>query len=205
MSTPTLTARAAASLRSAAKSWVTRLRTALASLTTKPSNPQVSRNTSVNSHRLPDAGYSVQIHVGGHHIARAGVDRSFERWKVCVPEFGVGQVDLVVVAPTERGAVTGEVLGPGNDAFRRAHLTALEATNLGDGHGSAEVRIFAGALDDPTPPWITSNVDHRRERPVNADGARFAGGDRLAPFDGVGIPGGRHRNRHRQESCGARE
>ena len=39
-----------------AKPWVTRFRTALASLTTKPSKPQVSRSTSVNSHSFPVAG-----------------------------------------------------------------------------------------------------------------------------------------------------
>ena len=55
-STPTLTPRAAASGRSTAKPCVTRLRTAFASLTTKPSNPHCPRSTSVNSQRLPDAG-----------------------------------------------------------------------------------------------------------------------------------------------------
>ena len=55
-STPTESARAPASVRSAAKWWVSRFRTALASLTTKPSKPQVSRRTSVKSQWLPDAG-----------------------------------------------------------------------------------------------------------------------------------------------------
>ena len=82
------------------EAWVTRLRTALASLTTKPSNPHASRSTSVNSHgcRGRDA---VQVHVGGHHVAGARLDRRLERREVDVPQLGVGQVDLVVVAPAD--------------------------------------------------------------------------------------------------------
>ena len=55
-STPAVSARAAASARSVAKPWVTRLRTALASLTTNPPKPHAWRSTSVNSHRLAEAG-----------------------------------------------------------------------------------------------------------------------------------------------------
>jgi hypothetical protein len=56
MSTPAARARAAASGGSAARPWVTRLRTTLASLTTKPPNPHASRSTSVKSQRLAAAG-----------------------------------------------------------------------------------------------------------------------------------------------------
>ena len=198
MSTPALIARAAASVRSAAKPWVTRFRTALASLTTKPSNPHVSRSTSVNSQRLPDAGTPLRSMYAVITLPGAGLDRRLERREVHVPELGVGQVDLVVVAPTERAPVAGEVLRTGNDVVRCAQLTALEAAHLGDGHRRAEVRVFSRALDDPTPTWIARDVDHRRERPVDADGTRLTGGDRLATLDRLGIPGGRHRNRHRK-------
>ena len=53
---PAFTARAPASARSAAKPWVTRLRTAFASLTRKPWKPQPSRSTSSSSQWLPVAG-----------------------------------------------------------------------------------------------------------------------------------------------------
>ena len=141
---------------------------------------------------------SVQVHVGGHHVAGTSRDRRLERREVHVPELGVGEVDLVVVAPTERGPVTGEVLRTGNDAVGCTQLTALEAAHLGDGHRRAEVRIFSSALDDPAPTWIAGDVDHGRERPVDAHGTRFAGGDRLAALDRRGVPRGRHRNRHRK-------
>ena len=55
-STPALTARAPASVGSAANPWVTRLRTPLASLTTNPSKPSVPRSRSVTSQPLPAAG-----------------------------------------------------------------------------------------------------------------------------------------------------
>jgi hypothetical protein len=49
-------ARTPASVRSAANPWVSRFRTAFASLTTNPWKPQVSRSTSVNNQWLPEAG-----------------------------------------------------------------------------------------------------------------------------------------------------
>ena len=61
MSRPASIARAAASGRSAAKPWVSRLRAALASLTTNPSKPQRSRSTSVKSQRLPVAGMPLSV------------------------------------------------------------------------------------------------------------------------------------------------
>ena len=71
--------------------------------------------------------------------------------------------------------------------------------DLRDRDGRAEVGVLPRALDDPAPPWIAGDVDHRRERPVDADGARLAGGHRLAPLDGLRVPGGRHGDRHRQD------
>ena len=55
-SSPALMPRAAASVRSRAKCWVTSECTALASETTKPLKPNAPRSTSVSSHLLPEAG-----------------------------------------------------------------------------------------------------------------------------------------------------
>ena len=79
---PASTARAPASVRSAAKPWVTRFRTALASLTTKPSKPQVSRSTSVNSHRLPVAGMPLRSMYAVMMLPAPGLDRRPERREV---------------------------------------------------------------------------------------------------------------------------
>ena len=134
----------------------------------------------------------------------AGLDRRDERREVGVPEFGVGQVDLVVVASAQRSAVAGQVLGAGDDAFGRTDVVALEAADLGRAHRSAQHRILTGALDDATPPRIAGDVHHGRERPVDADRARFAGGDDLAVFDRRGIPGGGHTRSAPGRWCAAR-
>ena len=63
--------------------------------------------------------YAVEVHVGGHDVPGAGFDGRLERGQVDVPQLGVGQVDLVVVAPAQRGAVPGEVLRPGDDPAGR--------------------------------------------------------------------------------------
>src|SRR5206468_10770827 len=54
-------------------------------------------------------GNPVEVHVRGHHVPGAGLERGPERRQVDVPQLGVGEVDLVVVATADRGAVPGEV------------------------------------------------------------------------------------------------
>ena len=144
-------------------------------------------------------GDAVERHVRRHHVAGARLDGRAERREVGVPQLGVGEVDLVVVTPAERGAVPREVLGPGDDAVGSAEPLALEAPHLGDRHRRAEVRVLAGALDDAAPARVAGDVDHRREGPVDADRPRLPRGDRLAAGDGVRVPRGRHRDRHRQD------
>src|SRR5689334_23480463 len=56
--------------------------------------------------------------------------------------------DLVVVPPAQRGAVPGEVLRPGDDPLGGAEVLALEAADLRDGDGAAQVGVLAGALED---------------------------------------------------------
>ena len=144
-------------------------------------------------------GNPVEGHVGRHDVAGAGRDSRREGRQVDVPQLGIGEVDLVVVAATERGAVAGEVLGTGDDALGRAHRVPLEATHLGGCDGGAEERILARAFDDPAPPRITGDVDHRREGPGDADRPCLTRRDRLTLRDRLGIPRRRHRDRHRQD------
>jgi hypothetical protein len=141
-------------------------------------------------------GNAVEVHVRGHHVARPGLDRGLERREVDVPQLVVRQVDLVVIAATERGPVPAEVFGAGDDS-----AGALEAADLCRGDRGAQYGILAGALDDPAPARITGDVDHGGERPVNAHRAGLAAGDGLAPLDDVRVPGGGHGDRHREDGA----
>ena len=97
---------------------------------------------------------AVEGHVGGHDVAGAGLDRGLERREVDVPELGVGDVDLVVVAATEGGAVAGEVLGPGDDPIRapirlpwkpRTWATATAAPRYGSSPAASVIRPQRGS------------------------------------------------------------
>ena len=148
---------------------------------------------------VPGRRDAVEIHVARHDVARPGLQRRRERREVHIPQLGVGEVDLVVVTPAERRAVAGEVLGTGDHALGRADLLPLEAADLGGRDGGAEERVLARALDDAAPARIAGDVDHRRERPVDARGACLTRGDGLTAFDRLRIPRGGQRDRHRKD------
>jgi hypothetical protein len=136
-------------------------------------------------------------------VPGSGFDGCLERGQVDVPQLGVGEVDLVVVAPAQRGAVAGEVLRAGHDPVGRAQAVTLEAAHLGGCDRRPEVRVLAGALDDPAPAGVTRDVDHRRERPADPGRPCLASGDGLALLDDAGIPGRGHGDRHRQDRAQA--
>src|SRR3546814_19951561 len=71
--------------------------------------------------------HAIERHVRAHDVAGAGVDRGLERRQIDVPQFAVGQLDLIVVTTAERRAVTGEMLGPRHDAAGAADVRTLEA------------------------------------------------------------------------------
>jgi len=141
---------------------------------------------------------AVEVHVRAHDVAGTGLDGRAERWQVDVVELGVGDVGVLVVASAARRAVASEVLRAGDDAFAIVQ-SCLEATHLGSGHGSAEDGILACALDDAAPAGVAGDVDHRRERPADADRAGLTGRDGLAGGDGLRAPRGRQRDRRRQD------
>lgn len=142
---------------------------------------------------------AVEVHVGGHDVAGTGLDRRPERREIDVPEFGIGEIDLVVVTTSERRAVAGEMLGAGDHPLRCADGAPLEATDLGGGNGGSEERILAGAFDHPSPAWVAGDVDHRREGPVDPDGSSLPRRNRLTPLDGRRIPRRSHRDRDRED------
>ena len=62
---------------------------------------------------------AVEVHVGAHDVAGAGLHRGPERRQVDVVKLGVGDLGVVVVAATAGSAVAGEVLRAGDDALTR--------------------------------------------------------------------------------------
>ena len=124
---------------------------------------------------------AVEVHVAGHHVARAGLDRGHERREVDVPQLGVGQVDLVVVAAAEGVAVAGEVLGPGDDPLGCAELGPWKPRTWAAATAAPRYGSSPGTLDDPAPPRVAGDVDHRREGPVDADRPGLAGRRRPDP------------------------
>ena len=117
-SMPALTARAPASVRSAANPWVTQVAHGVRVADHEPLEPPGPAQHLGEQPAVAGRRDTVEVHVGRHHVAGTCLDRRLERREVHVPELGVGQVDLVVVTPTEGGAVPGEVLRTGDDALR---------------------------------------------------------------------------------------
>jgi hypothetical protein len=91
------------------------------------------------------------------------------------------------------------MLRPGDDVFGSAEFRPLESADLGHSHRRTQVRVLSRALDHPSPSWIAGNIDHRRERPVNADGAGLTRRHRLRPLYDRRVPRRRHRDRDRED------
>ena len=93
------------------------------------------------------------------------------------------------------------MLGTGDHTLGSADPLPLEATDLSSGDSGAEERILPCAFDDAAPAGVAGDVDHGRESPVDAHGSRLTGGDGLTSLNRVGIPGRRHRDRHRENGA----
>ena len=91
------------------------------------------------------------------------------------------------------------MLGAGDHALRRADLRSLKAADLRSRDDRAEEGVLPCALDHASPPRIASDVDHWRERPMDAHGTRLTRRDRLTALDHLGIPGCGQRDRDRQD------
>src|SRR5580765_3397477 len=114
---------------------------------------------------IAGGGDVVQIEVGAHGRADAGLDGGVKGGEVHVVEKSFGKVGFVVVAAAYCGAVACEMLHASEDVIGRADEIALKSTNLCGGHGGAEIGIFARAFHDAAPARIASNVEHRGKGP----------------------------------------
>jgi hypothetical protein len=115
------------------------------------------------SHAEPDSADLVER---AHQAAHARVDRRLERRQVHVAQGAVRDIDHVVIAAGFRAAVGREVLGRSEDIL-------LESPHPRRGHHGSEIRVLTGALGDASPAGVARDVDHGREGPIDAVGARF--------------------------------
>src|ERR1044071_6565407 len=106
-----------------------------------------------------------------------------KRRQVDVLKQRVGDVRRIVISTTVSRAITGEVFNAGENVIWTTNERALKTAHLCGGDGRAEERFFARAFDNASPARVAGDVHHRREGPVNADGAGFASGDSLRLLD----------------------
>ena len=133
-----------------------------------------------------------------HHTRRAGVHRRLIRRQVVVEQLLGRHIDGVVFTAGDGSAIGAEVLDRRGQPVRGGEIRPLIALHLGGCDRRPQVRILAGALHDATPPWITADVDHRIERPLDPVGARLVGGHRLGGGHQRGIPARRLTQWHRE-------
>ena len=176
MSTPALSASAAASARSPATPWAISSAMAVKSLTITPSNPQRSRSAPRSRAALAVMGTPPRSLNDGMIADHASPDRRLEG----------RQVDLVKLAPRDvhRGVfpsrrdrpIGAEVLGRGAERRGRRQIVVLEAPHLGPGVERPQPGVFAEAFGDPSPAWIAGHVEHGREGQGDAVGRGLDGG-----------------------------
>ena len=137
-----------------------------------------------------------------HQRLRAGGDGGLERREDGLAERPLGDLGRVVVAAALGEPVAREVLGRRHErrlGRERAERGPLEAADAGLGEAAPQKRVLARALDDPPPPPVAGDVDHRRERPVDPGRGRLAGGDPGGLFGRVEVPRRRLGERDRED------
>src|SRR5258705_884464 len=80
-----------------------------------------------------------------------------------------------------------------------ADTITLKSAHLCRRHHRTEIGVFTGAFNNASPARVARNIDHRRKRPVDADGARFAGSNTLRALHHFRIPRSSHSNWHRED------
>jgi hypothetical protein len=138
--------------------------------------PLVAKNLG-ESKRVGRCRYAIQIVERAHERADARITRGLERREVHAPQSSLGYVDAVVVTPRFGGAVRDPVLRAGDHSVEAAEIVALESAYSGASHRGTKERIFAGPFRDASPTRIARDIDHRRERPLDAGGSCLPGGD----------------------------
>src|ERR1044072_678709 len=93
------------------------------------------------------------------------------------------------------------MLGAGDDLVRSAVVTALKSANARARHLRTEERIFTRAFSNSSPARVARDINHRRERPVNARSSCFRGGNAGRAFCRRGIPGCRFAERYRKDGA----
>src|SRR5450759_2496761 len=115
------------------------------------------------------AGHSVDITVGWHDAAEAGLaNRSLEREELLIPELSPTNVDRRLVETTFRHAVADEVLAGGDHPV--AEGRSLQGADIGHAHRGREVRILPIGLLDPTPTRVAGDVENGAKRVSGARG-----------------------------------
>ena len=127
---------------------------------------------------------------GVHQRCDARFDRRPERRQHDVAQRALGDVDGVVVAAAFGEAIAGVVLGAGGDGVGGGEIVALKAPHPCDCHLCPQVGILTCPLHDP-PARVAGDVDHRRERPMEAGGRRFGGRYPGRGLDRLEVPAGR--------------
>ena len=117
----------------------------------------------------------------GHRREGARVEARLVRRQIDFAQRALRHVDGIVVEPRLGGAVGREMLDAGEHVLVRLEVGALEAAHARRGEDLAEHRVLAAAFDAASPALVASDVDHRREGPVDARAGRFeCGGLRRA-------------------------
>ena len=149
---------------------------------------------------IPAGRHVVQIHVSAHKAASACLLCRMEGNQINVAHQLFRHIRGVVVPPTVSGAVAGKMLDADQDAVR-SELGTLKSIDLRSSHGSAQVRILAGAFHNAAPPRVARNIHHRCKCPLDARRARILCSPVLGLFFDRGIPRRGHRQRDRKHGA----
>ena len=110
---------------------------------------------------------STQIVEAAHQGCRTGLYTSLKRRKVCVPKSLVRNFCIDIIHTCFRCRIACEVLEAGCNPVLLRHVVSLITLDGSLTEYGVCIYIFSISFHHTAPAWVTRNVHHRRECPVD--------------------------------------
>ena len=150
--------------------------------------------------RVDVVGDAVDLVVGGHHRADAGLDRRLEGDEELLADDALGVVGRRGVGAAFRLAVDSEMLRRCQHVLRVDLIgrAALQPAHGRHAQRRGQERVLAIGLLGAAPARIARQVEHRAEGVIRSLGAHLSRGDRQGLLDQFRVPGAGQADRLRE-------
>ena len=125
---------------------------------------------------------------GGHYRGGAGANSGLEDRQEEVSHREDGDFGVIIITAADRRAVSDEVLETRRDSIWLRNIFPLQSSHPRCRVEASEIRILAEGFRHASPAWVTGEVTHRSEDPVDPSSPALARRDYLQFLEQSRVP-----------------